>query len=160
MQSAAIRAIVVGIMLMVIYMLFSFSTIRKTVPPSILAAVTVATMIFDISVPAGAYGLLMMINPTVQVDTVFIIAILTTMGYSINDTIIIFDRIRENMGKAARSTTKGIIYGNVFESSLWQTMRRSVGTSLSILLVVIAMYAFGTRVIQLFAFTIGIGVIA
>lgn len=56
-------------------------------------------MLFDVSIPAGAYGLLMQFNSTVQIDTVFIIAILTTMGYSINDTIIIFDRIRENFSK-------------------------------------------------------------
>ena len=55
---------------------------------------------------------------------------------------------------------KNLVYGKVFESSLRQVMRRSIGTSLSTLLVIIAMYIFGTGVIQSFAFTIGIGVIA
>jgi preprotein translocase subunit SecF len=64
---------------MVVYMLFSFSGIRKFISPSILASVTVATMLFDILIPAGAYGLLMLFNPTIQIDTVFIIAILTIM---------------------------------------------------------------------------------
>jgi preprotein translocase subunit SecF len=100
MQSAALRAIVIGVIFMAVYMLFSFSGMRKFISPSILATVTVVTMFFDILIPAGAYGLLMLINPTIQVDTVFIIAILTIMGYSINDTIIIFDRIRENAEKA------------------------------------------------------------
>jgi preprotein translocase subunit SecF len=54
-------------------------------------------MFFDLSSMAGAYGFLMMTNSTIQVDTIFIIALLTTMAYSINDTIIIFDRIRENL---------------------------------------------------------------
>jgi SecD/SecF fusion protein len=53
-----------------------------------------------------------------------------------------------------------MVYGQVFENSIWQTMRRSIGTSVSTLLVVIAMYAFGTGVIKLFAFTVGIGVLA
>lgn len=160
MQSAALRAIIIGIIFMVIYMLFSFAGIRKTISPSILATVTVITMLFDIAIPSGAYGLLMMINPTVQVDTVFIIAILTIMWYSINDTIIIFDRIRENTEKSTRDNDKWVVYAKIFESSLWQTMRRSIGTSLSTLLVVAAMYAFGTGVIQLFAFTTGVWVIA
>lgn len=160
MQSAALRAIVIGIIFMVIYMLFSFAGIRKTISPSILATVTVITMLFDIAIPSGAYGLLMMINPTVQVDTVFIIAILTIMWYSINDTIIIFDRIRENTEKFTRDNDKWVVYAKIFENSLWQTMRRSIGTSLSTLLVVAAMYAFGTGVIQLFAFTTGVWVIA
>ena len=99
-----------------------------------------------------------MVNPTVQVDTVFIIAILTIMGYSINDTIIIFDRVRENIDRSTGS--QGIIYGKIFENSLWQTMRRSMGTSISTLLVIITMYIFGSGVIQLFAFTMGIGVIS
>jgi preprotein translocase SecF subunit len=141
-------------------MLFSFSGIRKFVAPSILASVTVVTMLFDILIPAGAYGLLMLINPVVQIDTVFIIAILTIMGYSINDTIIIFDRIRENAEKSGVENSKKIIYANLFEKSIWQTMRRSIGTSVSTLLVVIAMYAFGTGVIKLFAFTVGVGVLA
>ena len=158
MQSAALKAIVLGLLFMVIYMLFSFAGIRKTIAPSILGTVTVMTMFFDILIPAGAFGLLMMVNPTVQVDTVFIIAILTIMGYSINDTIIIFDRVRENIDRSTGS--QGIIYGKIFENSLWQTMRRSMGTSISTLLVIITMYIFGSGVIQLFAFTMGIGVIS
>lgn len=160
MQSAALRAIIIGIIFMVLYMLFSFAAIRKVVSPSILASVTIVTMLFDILIPAGAYGLLMLINPTIQVDTVFIIAILTIMGYSINDTIIIFDRIRENAESVIAEKSKNILYAKIFEDSIWQTMRRSMGTSVSTLIVIAAMYLFGTGVIKLFAFTTGIGVIA
>jgi preprotein translocase subunit SecF len=97
MQSTALKALIRGIFFMAIYMLISFSGIRKYIKPEVLAIVTIIAMLFDISIPVGAYGFWMMINPTIQVDTIFIIAILTTMGYSINDTIIIFDRVRENM---------------------------------------------------------------
>jgi SecD/SecF fusion protein len=124
---------------MAIYMMFSFAAIRKAIPPSTLAVVTIITMIFDASIPAGAYGFLMMINNSITLDTVFIIAVLTNMGYSINDTIIVFDRIRENI---QNKNEKNIIYGKVFDDSLWQTMRRSIGTSLSTLLVIVAMYIF------------------
>lgn len=160
MQRAAIWALVVGIVFMAVYMLFSFATIRRYIPPMILAIVTIVTMLFDVSIPVGAYGFWMMINPTIQVDTIFIIAILTTMGYSINDTIIIFDRIRENMKDHGDREKGSLIYGRVFEKSLRQTMRRSLGTSISTLLVIIAMFVLGTGVIQQFAFTMGIGVIA
>ncbi len=160
MQSAALRAVIIGIIFMVVYMLFSFAAIRKVVSPSILASVTIVTMLFDILIPAGAYGLLMLINPTIQVDTVFIIAILTIMGYSINDTIIIFDRIRENAESIMAEKSKNILYAKIFEDSIWQTMRRSIGTSVSTLMVVVAMYFFGAGVIKLFAFTTGIGILA
>lgn len=158
MQKSAIKALVAGILFIVIYMLFSFAWIRTYISPSLLALVTVATMIFDISIPSWAYGLAMYFDPTLQVNTIFIVAILTCMWYSINDTIVIFDRIRENMKK--QKETQHIVYWKIFEDSLWQTMRRSVGTSISTLLVVIAMFIFGTGVIQNFAFTIGVGVIA
>lgn len=157
MQKSARNALLVGLALMAIYMMFSFAAIRKTIPPSTLAIVTIITMIFDVSIPAGAYGFLMMVNNSVTLDTVFIIAVLTNMGYSINDTIIVFDRIRENI---QNKNEKNIVYGKVFDDSLWQTMRRSIGTSLSTLLVIIAMYIFGTGAIKDFSFTIGIGVLA
>ncbi|MFZ2151074.1 MAG: protein translocase subunit SecF [Candidatus Absconditicoccaceae bacterium] len=158
MQTAAKNAVIIGLILMAIYMLISFAAIRKSISPAILATITILTMIFDVSIPAGAYGIWMMIDPTVQINTVFIIAILTTMGYSINDTIIIFDRIRENM--QIKGGTKDIVYGKIFEDSLRQTMRRSFGTVISTFLVILAMYILGTGDIKSFAFTIGIGVIA
>jgi preprotein translocase SecF subunit len=86
---------------------------------------------------------------------------LTIMGYSINDTIIIFDRIRENIIKAwNQSWKKQLNYAMIFEDSLRQTMRRSVGTSLSTFLVIVAMYVFGSGVIQSFALVMGIGILA
>lgn len=159
MQKTAIKALLWGLLIMAIYMIFSFSGIRKYIQPEVLAIVTIITMLFDISIPVGAYGFWMMVNPTIQVDTIFIIAILTTMGYSINDTIIIFDRVRENIKERGGKDAK-FVYGKVFESSLRQTMRRSMGTSISTLLVIIAMFILGTGVIQRFAFTMGVGVIA
>ena len=157
MQKTARNALLIGLALMAIYMMFSFATIRKSVSPSVLAMVTIATMIFDISIPAGAYGFLMMINSSITIDTVFIIAVLTNMGYSINDTIIIFDRIRENI---QNKNEKNIVYGKIFDDSLRQTMRRSLGTVLCTFLVIVCMYIFGTGAVKDFAFTIGIGVLA
>jgi len=157
MKKSAKNALIVGLLLMAVYMMFSFSAIRSSISPATLAMVTIVTMVFDVGIPAWAYGLLMMFNHSIAIDTVFIIAVLTNMGYSINDTIIIFDRIRENI---KNKNEKNIIYGKVFDDSLWQTMRRSIGTVTSTFLVIICMYIFGTGAIKDFAFTIGIWVIA
>jgi len=161
-KKSAILAIVWWLILMSIYILFAFIEIKDYISPFLLALITIFTMIFDISIPSGAYGLLMGVNPTIQVDVIFVIAILTIMGYSINDTIVIFDRIRENLKKLKEkwdqlSKEK---YAEIFEKSLWQTMRRSLGTSISTFLVVLAMWFFGTSIIKLFAFTMGIWIIA
>ena len=158
MQKAAKNALIVWLILMAIYMLFSFAGIRKEIAPALLAGIVIATMVFDVVIPAGAYWLRMGINKTISIDTVFIIAILTTMGYSINDTIIIFDRIRENIKNKAGQ--KGVLFGKVFEDSLRQTMRRSIMTSASTFVVVLIMFVIGTGIIKQFAFTIGIWVIA
>lgn len=157
MQKSAKTAIIVWVLLMAIYMMFSFATIRKYVAPGVLAGVTVATMIFDVSLPAGMYGIWMYFDKTVMIDSVFIIALLTNMGYSINDTIIIFDRIRENIQN--KWGIKWVLFGKIFEDSLRQTMRRSLGTVLATFLVVLAMFLLGSGVIQHFAFTIGMGII-
>jgi len=158
MQKSAKNALIVGVLLMAIYMLFAFAGIRKEISPSMLAVVVVATMIFDVWVPSWAYGFWMMIDHTMAINTVFIIAVLTNMGYSINDTIIIFDRIRENIKNKAGQ--KGILFGKIFEDSLRQTMRRSFGTVLSLFLVILAMYFLWSGSIREFAFTIGIWVVA
>ncbi|USN54089.1 MAG: hypothetical protein H6765_05830 [Candidatus Peribacteria bacterium] len=103
----------------------------------------------------------MMVNSSVQIDTIFIIALLTVMGYSVNDTIIIFDRIRENyLNKKAALAKHQVTGEEIFEMSLWQTMRRSLATSGSTLLAVVCMYIFGTGILRMFAFTLGLGVIA
>lgn len=156
-KSTAKSAVIWWLVLMTIFMIFSFMGVRKQISPVILAAITIFTMLFDVLSPAGVYAIMMSIDPTMQIDVIFIIAILTTMGYSINDTVIIFDRIRENLEKAG---SKAIDYAKVFEDSLRQTMKRSMGTSVSTLLVVIAMYVFGAGDLARFAFTMMIGIIS
>lgn len=158
MQKSAKNALIVGVILMAIYMLFSFAGIRKEIAPALLAGVVIATMVFDVMIPAGAYGIWMHFDKTIAIDIIFIIAVLTNMGYSINDTIIVFDRIRENIKNKAGQ--KGMSFGKIFEESIRQTMRRSFGTVITTLLVIVAMYFLWSGVIKQFAFTIGIWVIA
>ncbi len=160
-KNSAIKAIVFGLIFISIYMMFTFAAVREMVSPLILAIITVVTLLFDIAIPAGAYGILSAIDPTVQVDLIFIASILTIMGYSINDTIIIFDRVRENMVTHGQAVKSGkMSYLQIFEDSLWQTMRRSLGTSLAALIMVIFMRFFGTGLIKLFSYVIGTGIIA
>lgn len=160
-KKSAIRALITGTILMAIYILFAFSGMRQLISPIMLGVITIFTMLFDMAIPAGAYGIMMGLDTLLQVDTVFIIALLTVMWYSVNDTIVIFDRVRENFAAKQTAVEDGrISAAEVYEMSLWQTMRRSIGTSVSTLLVVGAMYIFGTGVLQTFAFTLGMWVLA
>jgi len=163
MKSTAIKAILYGLILMTIYLLFAFIGIREYISPALIGLIAIFTMLFDISIPSGAYWILMHFNPTIQVDVIFIIAILTIMWYSINDTIIIFDRVREELLKSKLSRKDPDFsekYGQIIDKSLWLTMRRSLGTSISTLLVILALYVLWTWPVKLFAFTMGVWVIA
>lgn len=161
MKSTAINAIVIWLILISIYIMFSFASVRKHISPLTLWWVTIVSMLFSIIIPAWAYGLWMAMDSTITIDTIFIISILTAMAYSINDTIIILDRIRENIARQHESLERWtILYGQLIEDSIWQTMRRSLGTGITTLLVTLTMFIFGTDMLQKFAFTIAIGVIA
>lgn len=160
-KNSTLWALGLGFLFIALYIAFAFMAVRNFISPVILGLLTLSTLFFDIALPAGAYGILMAFNSTIQVDTIFVLAILTIMGYSINDTIIIFDRIRENMKThSSQLAGKKMTYEKLFDDSIWQTMRRTLGTSLSTFLVVICMRIFGTGTMQSFAFLIGIGIIA
>ena len=157
MKKTTVRALIIGLIFIVIYLLISFATIRNYISPASLGLIVLITMVFDISLPLWAYWIWMAMSETVQVDTIFIIALLTIMWYCINDTIVIFDRIRENLG--SKKTSKDLVYWEVFEKSIRDCINRSVATSISTLLVVICMFIFGTWVIKSFSFTIWVWVI-
>jgi SecD/SecF fusion protein len=97
---------------------------------------------------AGLFGL------TFEVDQVFVAAILTIIGYSINDTVVVFDRIRENMGIKAGSERK-----KVFNESLNTTLSRTLITSLTTLVVVLVLFLFGGAVLKGFSFALLVGII-
>lgn len=93
-----------------------------------------------------------------EVDITFIAAVLTIVGYSINDTIVTFDRIRENVDRSEKITTKEEL-ALIVNKSLRQTMGRSVNTVLTVIIVVIALIAFGAPSIQNFSIALLIGLV-
>ena len=157
MKTTAMQALIIWLILMVIYMLLAFKEIRKYISPAVLSGVVLCVMLFDILATIWAYGVWMLINDTLQVDTIFIISVLTVIAYGINDVIVIFDRIRENM---SRNKDKGVVYGKIFEDSVWQSVRRSISTSISTLIVLVAMFfLWNSAVLQQFSFTVGMWIV-
>ncbi len=94
----------------------------------------------------------------IQVDLPFIAAVLTIVGYSINDTIVIFDRIRENMKAAKVKTLREL--EELVDHSLWQTMTRSINTVLTVLFAAITLFLFGGSSIHNFTFALLIGLVS
>lgn len=163
MKESTMWILILWILAIAVYMMFSFSSIRGFISPSKLAFVTIVTMMFDVIIPSWAYGLYMYFDPTIQVNTVFVTALLMIMGYSINDTIIILDRVRENVNLTKDGVAKWINYSQVFEDSIWQTMRRSMWTSISTFLVVFILFIFSyiywAKLIQDFSFVLSVWVL-
>ncbi|HKD93108.1 MAG TPA: protein translocase subunit SecF [Gaiellaceae bacterium] len=139
---AAIYAIIVSLLLITIYIALRFDL--KFAVPVILA------MVHDILITIGVYSL---VGKEVTVDTVA--AVLTVLGYSIYDTIIIFDRIRENVPLMRRSP-----FATIANVSLWETIRRSLATTFITLLPIICLLIFGGATLKDFAFALIVGVIS
>jgi SecD/SecF fusion protein len=136
----AIYGIVVSLLLIMLYIGIRFD--RKFAVPVILA------MLHDIAITVGVYAL---VGKEVSVATVA--AVLTVLGYSIYDTIIIFDRIRENIPLMRRSP-----FATIANVSLWETIRRSLATTFITLLPIICLYILGGAILKDFAFALIVGV--
>jgi preprotein translocase subunit SecF len=93
-----------------------------------------------------------------EVNLPFIVAVLTIIGYSINDTIVIFDRIRENLRFAKLKTDDDL--AEVINNSIWQTFTRSINTVVTVLIAAVCLFIFGSESIRLFSLAIIIGLIA
>lgn len=138
----ALLALLVASVLMTIYI-----SIRFEFKQGIAAIVAI---LHDVLVVVGVFSIFQF-----EVDSAFVAAVLTIIGYSINDTIIIFDRVRENLRPRRRMALEDLV--NI---SLWQTMARSINTGLTVLLVLVAMYFLGGGTIKYFVLAMIIGVIS
>ena len=136
----AIYAILISFVLITIYISLRFQW-RFAVP-------ILRTIVNDGLIAIGIYSF-----AGLEVSAATVAAFLTIIGYSIYDTIIIFDRVRENLPIMRRATVKEII-----NTSLWETVRRSLATTIITLLPVGALYLFGGEVLQDFAFAILVGI--
>ena len=143
MRTDAIVAVIISTILMLLYIWIRFKDIR-------FASSAVIALIHDCAITIGFYGLFRW-----TVDSTFIACMLTIVGYSINATIVIFDRIRENLGRMRGETLKNIV--NV---SITQTFTRSINTSLTTFIMVICLYILGVNSIRMFALPITIGIVA
>ena len=151
----AIISIVVSLLAIVAYIWFRFGNIRFG-----LAAVT--ALVHDVSISLGLVALTAAISNTAlgrmllisdfKIDLPVIAAFLTVIGYSLNDTIVVFDRIRENRGK------KTVLTGEMISTSINQTLSRTVLTSFTTLMVLIVMYIWGGAGLRGFNFVLIIGV--
>ncbi|WP_291259399.1 protein translocase subunit SecF [Fusobacterium sp.] len=144
LKTSAIYSLLIGSLLIVAYITVRFEFVFS------LGAII--ALIHDLIIAIGVISLL-----GYEVDTPFIAAVLTILGYSINDTIVVFDRIRENI---KRKTRKKLTFEEILDKSINQVMIRSINTSVTTLFAIIAILVFGGDSLRTFIVTLLIGILA
>ncbi len=148
----AILLVLVGISL---YVAFAFRKVSRPISSWKYGIITLVTLFHDVSIPAGFLVILGKLKG-VEIDTNSLVALLVIMGFSVHDTIVVFDRIRENLLLDRGRSDFGVVINN----SVNQTMARSINTSLTLFLVLIALFIFGPITLKYFILTLLIGTIA
>ena len=147
-RNAAI-AVAIAAVAILVYITWAF---RRVPNPFRYGVCAVVALVHDLLVVLGAFSILGK-TMNMEVNSMFIVGVLTVLGYSVNDTIVVFDRIRENISQAIERPLREVV-----NESLWQTLGRSLNTSLTTLVVLVALYLLGGSTIRplVLAFIIGI----
>ncbi len=151
LRSQAFWAILLVLISIVFYIAWSFRSVSYPVSSWVYGIITIITAFHDVIIPIGVFSVLGHLYG-IEINGAFVAAVLTIMGYSINDTIVVLDRIRENVktSRADFETTVG--------TSLRQTIARSLNTTLTTLLALVAVYFFGGESVKYFVLALIIGI--
>jgi preprotein translocase subunit SecF len=150
----AIYALIVASLGIILYIAFAFRKVPRRYSPWKFGVAAVATLLHDVMVTVGIFVILSYFTDF-EVDTLFVTALLTILGYSVNDTIIIFDRIRDNLFVQERKED----FPTIANRSVNQTWKRSLYTSGSTLIMLTSLFIFGSATIQWFVLTLIIGIL-
>lgn len=150
----AIKAVLFASILIVLYITWSFRKVPKPASSFRFGICAIIALIHDILVVVGTFSILGHFFG-VEVDSLFVTALLTVIGFSVHDTIVVFDRIRENLKRLS-----GIPFDKVVNDSILQTLDRSLNTSLTVVLVLSSLLLFGGESIRWFVVALLIGVIS
>lgn len=148
----AIKAIALASLLIVVYISLVFRKVPKPASSIRFGVSTVIALLHDVLVVVGVFSLLGHFFK-VEVDSLFVTAVLTVIGFSVHDTIVVFDRIRENLGKSGSGD-----FSNTVNDSILQTIGRSLNTSITVLLVLFGLLLFGGESIRWFVVALFVGI--
>lgn len=136
----------------VLYIAFVFRKIPRKLSPWRFGIIAVITLLHDVIITVGVFVIISQ-TTTFEFDTLFITALLTILGYSVNDTIVIFDRIRDNLAEQGRKED----FATIADRSLSDSVTRSINTSVSTLIMLCSLFVLGSESIRWFVLTLIIG---
>lgn len=152
LKQKSFNAVVLALVMIIIYISATFRKVSKPVASWKYGFIAILALAYDIVFTIGAFAALGHFF-NVEINTPFIAALLTILGYCVNDTIIVFDRIRENLPKSREN------FEDTVNLSINQTLSRSINTSFAVLLALVAIFLFGGESIRDFTLAMIIGVV-
>ena len=151
----SIVSIILVILGIVLYITFAFRKVSEPVQSWKYGLVAIIALIHDVIIPTGVFSILGHLAGY-EVDTLFVTALLVVLGFSVHDTIVVFDRVRENLRHASAKKP----FSEVVGESVSQTFTRSINTSLTTLIALIVLYFVGGSTTQHFALALIVGIAA
>jgi preprotein translocase subunit SecF len=155
LRQKAWMAIVLVILAILLFIAFAFRHVSEPVSSWVYGITTVIALAHDVLIPTGLYVTLGHFFIDAQIDVLFITAILTVLGFSVHDSIVVLDRTRENLKLHVSKK-----FEETVGQSIQQTFARSINTSLTVVLVTLALYLVGSATTKNFALTLMVGVVA
>jgi preprotein translocase subunit SecF len=157
LKSKAVKAIAVVILMIVLFITFVFRKVSNPVSSWKYGLATIVALIHDVVIPTGVFVFL---GATLghELDLLFVTGLLAILGYSVHDTIVVFDRVRENL-RINQEQNRTEDFEHVVGKSVSQTFARSINTSLTIFITLLALYIFGSTATKDFSLLLLIGVI-
>ncbi len=153
LRKNAVKAVILAVIFVSLYISFAFRKVSRPINSWKYGVVTMISLLHDIIIPAGLIAVLGHYFGA-EIDSNFIVALLVIMGFSVHDTIVVFDRIRENLALDRGKTE----FGTVINNSINQTMARSINTSLTLIIVLLVMFFLGPINLKYFILTLLVGV--
>lgn len=152
LKSKSITAIILVLAAIMVYIAIVFRKLSRFLSPWSLGGAAIIALMHDIVIPAGVFSWLGHAHG-VEISAVFVAAVLTILGFSVSDTVVVFDRVRENLMKGGAKNGLGA----VVHKSIMQTLTRSLNTTLATILSLVAIYLFGGESIKYFALALIMG---
>lgn len=157
LQRKAVMAVGVVVLMIVLFITFAFRKVSKPVASWKYGLATVVALAHDVIIPTGIFVFLGYISG-VEIDLLFVTGLLAILGYSVHDTIVVFDRVRENLRLNTERKT-GEPFEVVVGKSVSQTLARSINTSVTLFITLVALYIYGSSATKDFALLLTIGVV-
>ena len=156
LKRKSVTATILVLLAVIVYIAIAFRKLSRTLSPWIMGVAAITALLHDVLIPLGVFAVLGRFYG-IEISAIFVAAVLTILGYSVADTVVVFDRVRENI---VRGSSGSVVesFPAIVHKSILQTLTRSLNTTFTTLLSLFAIYFFGGESIKYFALALIIGI--